>query len=237
MIRLHIRRPLSLLIAAAALAATLTSCTGKVLYRETVDGLTYTLHGTGDRVEQITVTRDGKRVGIYRKRGLRGEAHGENYGFRLTDLNFDGKLDMQLMVAQSEAGNGYATYLWDEASGKYVYHTKLSTLQDIDTIASLGVITAREYTLEIDPATDDTPEFEIRTEAFVIYRWQGESLTPIHRKELIYYEESDIYCYLITEVDEQGEWEIIRESWITADRFDPDKCPLNAHGFAEYTDE
>lgn len=230
----HITAILAAMTAAFTLASTLSSCSGKILYRATADELTYTLHGTNERVEQITVTRDGKRIGSYQKRGMRGATQDEHYGFRLTDLNFDRKTDMQLLIAREDAGDVFATYLWDENNGQYVYHSKLSTLQDMGMIASLGVITARECRIEIDPATDDTPEFEIRTEAFVIYRWHGNDLTPVYRKELTYYEESDIYCYLITELNEQGEWDTVRESWITADRFDPGQYPMDANGFEGY---
>ena len=229
----HISTFLSTLTA-LLLVASLSSCAGEELYQATLDELTYTLHGTSDRVEQITVTRDGKRIGTYQKRGLRAEEAGENYGFRLTDLNFDRKPDMQLLIAREEAGEIYATYLWDEESGKYVYNATLSGLQDPGMIASLEVLTARELSVTIDPATDDTPEFEICREAFVIYRWEGGKLIPVHRKELTYYEESDIYCYLIEERNEAGEWETVRESWITDDRYSPEKCPLDATGFEGY---
>ena len=229
----HISTFLSTLTA-LLLVASLSSCAGEELYQATLDDLTYTLHGTNDRVEQITVTRNGRRIGAYQKRGMRADEAGENYGFRLTDLNFDRKPDMQLLIAREEGGEIYATYLWDEESGKHVYNAKLSGLHDMGMIASLGVLTAHELTVTIDPATDDTPEFEIRKEAFVIYRWQSDDLIPVHRKELTYYEESDIYCYLIEERREDGEWETIRESWITDDRFAPEKCPLDATGFEGY---
>lgn len=232
--RLHIHRSLAALTAALMLSVSLTSCMGKILHQTTVDGLTYTLHGANNRVEQITVKRDGKRIGTFQKRGLPAAESGEDYGFRLTDLNFDGKYDMQLAVAKSDAGPVYATYLWDGSADKYVYHAQLSALQDMGVIASLGVITARESTVTIDPATDDTPEFEIRMDAFVIYQWQDGKLVDVHRKELTYYEESDIYCYLILERDAQGEWETVRESWITDERFDAAKCPLDATGYPGY---
>ena len=229
-----IYRTLLCLLATICLTAALSACAGEILHQETVDGLTYTLHGTSERVEQITVTRDGKRIGAYQKRGLQGIGQVEHCGFRLIDLNFDGNADMQLLIARGDIGDVYATYLWNESDEKYVYHSTLSTMQDVGAIIALGAVTAREYKVEIDPATDDTPEFEIITESFVIYRWQGNNLTPIHRKDLTYYEESDIYCYFITEVNEGGEWETVRESWITAERFDPEKCPLNANGFEGY---
>ena len=232
--KFHIRRPLTILMAALMLAISLSSCVGNVIYQVTVDDFTYTLRGAADRAEQITVTRDGKRVATYKKRGMPGKESGENYGFRLIDLNFDDKSDMQLLIAREDGGDIYATYLWDEESEKYVYNATLSTLRDMGTIASLEAITAREFAITIDPATDDTPDFEIRRETFVIYLWQNGALTPVHRKELTYYEESDIYCYLIQERNDRGEWDIVRESWIAAERFDSEKCPLDATGFEGY---
>jgi hypothetical protein len=230
----HISTFLSTLTTALLLAGTLSSCTGKILHQTTVGDLTYTLHGTNDRVEQITVSRDGRRIGAFQKRGLPGQISGDDYGFRLTDLNFDRHTDMQLLVAQAEAGDMYATYLWDAEAEKYVYHPQLSTLQDMGMIASLGVLTARESSVTIDPATDDTPEFEICRDAFILYRWEDNKLIPVHRKELTYYEESDIYCYLIEERNDRGEWETVRESWIAYERFDASKCPLDATGYLGY---
>lgn len=230
----HISTLLASTAAAFTLAAALSSCMGSVLHQTTDGDLTYTLRGSGDRVEQITVTRDGKRVATYQKRGLPAAECGENYGFRLTDLNFDRKGDMQLLILREDGGDIYATYLWDEEKGEHVYSNALSSLRDMGMIASLEAITAREFEITIDPATDDTPDFEIRREAFVIYRWENGNLTPVHRKELTYYEESDIYCYLIQERNEQGEWDTVRESWITADRFDSQKCPMDATGFEGY---
>ena len=227
--KMHIRCALAL--AVLMLVTSLSSCLGKVLYQVTVDDFTYTLRGSQDRAEQITVTRDGKRVAAYQKRGLPVKESGEHYGFRLIDLNFDQKNDMQLLIAREDNGDIYATYLWDEESGKYVYSTALSALSGLDTIDSLEAITAREFEITIDPATDDTPDFEIRREAFVIYLWQNGKPVAVHRKELTYYEESDIYCYLIQERNEQGEWDVVRESWITADRFDSEKCPMDATGY------
>jgi len=92
--RSAIWRPLACLLAVLLLTLSLPSCTGKVLYQVTVDDLTYTLRGVGEHVEQITVTRDGKRVGSYQKRGIKGELGGESYGFFVSDLNFDGHLDI-----------------------------------------------------------------------------------------------------------------------------------------------
>lgn len=232
--KIHIHRTLALTVATLMLTATLSSCTGKILHEATVDGLTYTLRGASDRVEQITVTRDGRRIGSFQKRGLPGAEGGANYGFNLIDLNFDGMADMQLTVAQGEAGPIYASYLWDAETEKYVYHTKLSTLQGVEAIASLGILTSREHILTIDPATDDTPEFEIRTDAYIIYEWQNGKLVDVYRKKLTYYEESDIYCYLIEQRNATGEWDTVRESWIADERFDASKCPLDATGYEGY---
>ena len=229
--RLHIHRPLAALTAALMLSVTLTSCMGKILHQTTVDGLTYTLHGANNRVEQITVTRDGKRVVSYQKRGIKGELGGESYGFFVSDLNFDGHLDMFLLTGITGTIQHYACYLWSPEQDTYLFDATLSALGGMEIDNENQWLTARDYTLTIDPATDDTPEFEIRKDTFSIYRRQNGILTEVHRKELTYYEESDIYCYAVFEPDEQGEWESIRESWITADRYDRDKYPMDATGY------
>ena len=228
---LSIYRSLVCALAVILLVLSLPSCMGKMLYRVTVDDFTYTLRGVGDHVEQITVTRDGKRIGSYRKRGIKGELGGESYGFFMSDLNFDGHPDMFLLTGFTGTIQHYACYLWSPEQDTYLYDAALSALGGMEIDSENQWLTARDYTLTIDPATDDTPEFEIRKDTFSVYRRQNGIMTEVHRKELTYYEESDIYCYAIFEPDEQGEWESIRESWITADRFDRDKYPMTAQGY------
>lgn len=231
------------LLRAAALALTLItlllalpSCGNTVLYETTEGDLTFTLYGTGSgdksKVERIVVTRDGKKVGTYDQVGLRRELAGDDYGFSTVDLNFDGILDMRLKTAKKTAGMQFACYLWDAEKGYYVYHPSLSALQNLTVADTISAITACEYEYTVDPATGDTPEFYTERNAFVIYRWIDGKLNEVHRKELTYYEESDIYCYAVFDLDEDGEMDTTRESWITADRFDADRYPLDATGYA-----
>ena len=226
-------RLLSLLL----LTALLSSCGLPLLTETEADGMTYSLRGNG-RVEQIEVRKENKTVGTYKQKGLKQEILAQigvaDYGFRLTDLNFDGQADMQLMIAKAEGAQRYASYLWDDRKGEYVYHAKLSALQDIGMIASLQVITAREHSYVIDPATGDSPEFYTETDCFSLYRWIDGQLTEVHRKEKTYYEESDIYCYAVYELDENGKLDLIRESWIDAEKINHDKYPMDATGFEGY---
>lgn len=225
------------LLSAFLLLTILSSCGSPMLSQTTVEGFTYTLYGQ-NRVERIEVKRGEERIGTYAQKGitfdLLTKLGDDSQGFRVTDLNFDRMPDMQLAVASTESGIRYASYLWDEAKGEYVQNKELSALYDVGMIASLEVITAREYEHTIDPATDDTPEFDINKESFVLYRWQNGMLTAVHRKELTYYEESDIYCYAIFDLNEYGEWETTRESWVTDDRYDSKKYPMDASGYQGY---
>lgn len=211
----------------------LPSCGGKMLGQMTVEGLTFTLYG-GNRVERIVVTRGEEQIGTYEQRGLTADMLAQlgddSYGFYLTDFNFDRMPDMQLKVGYNGTAVQYACYLWDEESDAYVYHDRLSSLQNTGMIATEEIITATEYEYTVDPATADTPEMYIEKNAFVLYRWVDGELTEIHRKELTYYEESDIYCYTILDLNENGEWDTTRESWINAEKFDAEKYPLDASG-------
>lgn len=225
----------SRLLASLLLTAVLSSCGAPMLHQTSAEGLTFTLYGK-NRVEKIEVTRDKDSIGTYREKGVTldmlTQLEDSTYGLRVTDLNFDSKPDMQLMVANTKSGPRFVTWLWDESKGEYVRHTRLSSLNDVGAIASLEVITAREYEYTVDPATSDTPEFYIEKNNFVLYRWIDGALTEVHRKELTYYEESDIYCYAIYEREEDGSMELTRESWINEESFDPDQYPLDATGYA-----
>ena len=233
----HIRRAVALLLATLLTAISLSSCGASMLSQTTVEEMTFILYGK-DRVNRIEVKRGQERIGTYAQKGLPRDmldaAGDDSYGFLVTDLNFDHKPDMQLAVARNKNGTRHAVYLWDENEGEYVYHEFLSTLQDVGMIASLEVITAREYAYHVDPATTDTPEFYSECNRFILYRWIDGQLTEVHRKEKTYYQESDIYCYMVYERTENGEMELIRESWITAERIDHDKYPLDASGFEGY---
>ena len=225
-----IRTVLTLALTLLLLLA-LPSCGAKMLSQMTVEGLTFTLYGK-DRVERIEVTRGEEHIGTYTKKGLSRDVlatlNDDSYGFYLTDFNFDRMPDMRLKVSNNETAVQYACYLWDAERDTYVYHEKLSSLQNMGMVAVEEFITATEYQYTVDPATEDTPEMYIEKNAFVLYRWIDGELTEFHRKELTYYEESDIYCYAVLERNDSGEMEITRESWINAEKFDAEKYPLDA---------
>ena len=233
-------RILTCLAAMLLLTASLSACASPMLSQTTVEGFTYTLYGQG-RVERIEVKRGEERIGTYAQKGitfdLLTQLGDDSRGFRVTDLNFDRLPDMQLAVANTPSGMRYATYLWDETSGEYVLDRELSALHDVGMIASLSVITAREYEYTIDPATSDSPEFYTERNSYVLYRRINGALTEVHRKDMTYYEESDIYCYAVYALDENGELELIRESWIDAEKIDHSKYPLDATGFEGYAAE
>ena len=161
-------RLLTCLTAVLLLTASLSACGTPMLSQTTVEGFTYTLYGQS-RVERIEVTRGNDRIGTYQQKGitfdLLAQLGDDSQGFRVTDLNFDRMPDMQLAVANTKAGVRYASYLWDASKEEYVLHPLLSSLQDLGMIASLEVLTAREYKYTVDPATSDSPEFTPRPTA------------------------------------------------------------------------
>lgn len=233
-------RILTCLTAALLLTASLSACGMPQLDRLVFEDMTYTLYGHG-RVERIEVERDGRRIGSYAAKGMTDELLAKlddnSHGFLLSDLNFDGNSDMLLKTASTKAGIRYTAFLWDDTKEEYISNTSLSSLADIGMIASLKVITAKEYAYTIDPAVGDTPEFFAERHSLVLYRWIDGKLTEVHRKDMTYYEESDIYCYAVYDLDGSGELELIRESWIDAEKIDHSKYPLDATGFEGYAAE
>ena len=215
----------------------LTACGMPQLEKLTVEDMTYTLYGNG-RTERIEVERDGRRIGSYAAKGMTEELltklGDRDHGFLLSDLNFDGKTDMLLKTANTKSGLRYAAFLWDDAKGEYVSAASLSALTDIGMIASLQVITAREYEYTVDPAVGDMPEFYTERHSIVLYRWISGKLTEVHRKDRIYYEENDIYCYAVYDFTDEGELELSRESWVDPEKMNDEKYPLDATGFEGY---
>ena len=219
---------------ACVLLLALTACGLPQVAKVTVEDMTYTLYGQG-RVERIEVERGGHRIGFYSQKGMTEELLAnlgdENHGFQLADLNFDGKTDMLLKTANTKSGVKYAAYLWDSAKDEYVHHAPLSALADIEIIAASEAISAREYAYIIDPAVGDTPEFYTERHSFVLYRFIDGKLTEMHRKDRIYYEENDIYCYAVYDLTEDGKLELTRESWVDPEKMNDSKYPLDATGF------
>ena len=227
----------ALLLSLLLLTASLSACGMELLEQTTVGDFTFSIYGK-DRVERIEVKRGEERIGSYVQKGLSREMlrsmGDDSYGLLFTDLNFDRTPDIMLTVANTKSGKQSAVYLWDEAAGEYVYPKLLSSLHGVGMIASLGVITAQEYEYTVDPAVGETPEFYTERQSYLLYRWIDGKLTEVYRKDLTYYEESDIYCYAVYERAESGEMDTVRESWINAEKMDPAEYPLDADGYEGY---
>ncbi len=221
--RPHLFRSLSALLVMCLLAVSVCGCSGETLHTQTADGMTYTLYG-GDRPEKLTVTKDGKTVFSVRKRGAPLTVGAEDQSLTLCDLDFDGDTDIRYLTGITEHARHYSCYLWDGET--FVLHRGLSSLNNLEPDAESKELTSFQTELTIDPATQDTPAFDILLKRLTRYRWEDGEPVAFHRTELTFYEESDIYCYAIYELKEDGEWCPTRESWITAERFDEDLYPL-----------
>lgn len=220
----HLFRALSALSALCLLTAVLCACGGQALYTETVGDMTFTLYG-GERAERLTVTRDGDKIFSVRKRGVPGSVSGESFGLTLCDLDFDGDTDIRYLTGVTENALHYSCYLWDGET--FVLHRELSKLDNLEADDHARELSSFETVLTVDPATTDTPAFDILLKRMTRYRWEDGNPVAFHRVELTFYEESDIYCYAIYDLNENGEWDTTRESWITAERFVEEHYPLN----------
>lgn len=220
-----------LLLAGCLLALCLlfVGCGDELLYAETREGITYSLYGTENGVTRIQVSTPDGQTTTYAVRGLRGAAEEPAMGLRFADLNFDGRDDMMLLTARTVVGDSYACFLQGETPGDYVLHEKLSSLRGLQ-INDASFLSAYEHDLMIDPATDDTPAFQIETYAAVNYIWQDDALTAVSRAELTYYQENEVYSYITYLPDEErpgrDAWVTATEQWIFEENFDADRWPL-----------
>lgn len=208
---------LSLLLSFAACAAEKHD----LLYETEIDAVTYRVRGSGSRAKQIVLKKEdaviwSQAVNVSSTVG----SLGGNYGFEVLDLNFDGHKDF--MIADNKSGDAvsYICWLWDEDEADYVRSEALSGLCNVQADSEMKAIFAFSHTYEYEKAYADAPASSITTDSATKYQWLDGKLIPAIRVSIIYYSETDLYCYSVAYYDaELEEFGDSDDVWLTPEEY------------------
>ena len=140
------------------------------------------------------------------------------------DINADGANDILIPCSYENDGDTFYS-IFIAKDGAFIHNESLSALPFISS--SEGIIYS-EYTNKeiISEATENSPEDYILTKAIERHIFKDEKLITLERRSVIYYSESDYYCYSVYTYDPQyDELMYSDEKWFSQE--DLDKYPLN----------
>ena len=209
------------LLLAAALLCSLSSCAKKeLLYSvEDKDGdRTIEILG-GSRASYISVKQDGKEIWqtrVYSDRTV-GKRNG-TYGFRLMDLNFDGRND--LVIAITADGDEVTEQVFlQTADGSYRASSAFEEKHTLAVDKEQELVFGFTHTVETLRDAETGVTSQVTTDRATAYSWQGNGLEPRRYVALAFYgsnEESRRYCYSVADFDETtGAWEQPYDRWMS----------------------
>ena len=147
---------------------------------------------------------------------------GENYGFSVCDLDFDGVKDIRVMTERSTEGNVYACYR-ASADGGFYLDTVLSALRGPRWNYETGeaAVCVHEHT-DFPSNPDEPPKYTdtVRVTYYAPDAEKGGKFTLVREETLTYYSETEIYCFAVSVPDEDGELAITDEKWVLPDKLD-----------------
>lgn len=147
----------------------------------------------------------------------------DDFNITFTDINADGAND--ILIPCLYEGEDIFFSIFPAKDGSYVYNEALRSLPFKSS--SEGIIYS-EYTQKeiITEATENSPEDYILTHAIERHVLRDAKFITLEKRAIIYYSESDYYCYSVYTYDpEYDELIYSDEKWFS--REDLDKYPLN----------
>lgn len=205
-------------LACILLALLLAAC-GKhneLLYAVADGERTVSVLGSDSRVWYLSVSEGGKEIWskrIYADKTI--GARNGTYGFRLMDVNFDGKND--LVVAITAEGDVTTEQVYLQTSGgSYELSTALEGKCNLAIDARQELVFAFQHTDRIEQDASVAKTYHVITDRSTAYSWQGNTLVPRRYVSLTYYGGSDRYCYSVADYDAKtGTWEDSDDRWMT----------------------
>ena len=128
-----------------------------------------------------------------------------DYFMTTPDINFDGYADLLLIYSQGLQNIYYDGWLWDSASGRYVYVPEMRELSSPQFDAK----TQRIYTYEHGSATDNVSG---------VWAWQDGNLVELRRDEVTYDDETALFTIRTYERQDDGSLALVREEQRTQDQ-------------------
>lgn len=211
------KRSIGLLLCILLFVPALHACAKTdVLYTVPDGSRTISVLGGNGRANYLSVRQDGSE--IWRERIHTDKAVGARdgtYGLRVEDVNFDGRQDLIIAVGAQDDITTEQVYL-QQTDGSYRLCGDLDGKCNLslDTRQELVFAFSREDRTERDAETDRT--YHVKTDTATAYSWQGSALIPRRYVSLVYYGNSDLYCYSVADYDaELGTWKDADDSWFT----------------------
>lgn len=212
------------LLLAAALLCSLSSCAKKELLYSVEDGdRTIEILG-GSRASYFSVKQDGKEIWqtrVYSDRTV-GKRNG-TYGFRLMDLNFDGRND--LVIAITADGDEVTEQVFlQTADGSYRASSAFDGKHTLAVDARQELVFGFTHTEETIRDAETGATARVTTDRATAYSWQGGGLEPRRYVALTYYsanEQSRRYRYSVADFDETvGAFESPYDRWMSETEYE-----------------
>lgn len=212
------------LLVAVALLCSLPSCAKKeVLYSVEDDDRVIEVLG-GSRASYLSVKKGGEEIWqtrVYSDRTV-GNRNG-TYGFRLMDLNFDGRND--LVIAITADGDEVTEQVFlQTADGSYRASSAFEGKHTLAVDARQELVFGYTHTVETLRDAESGATSQITIDRATAYSWQGSGLEPRRYVALTFYganEPSRRYCYSVADFDETtGAWESPYDRWMSQEEYE-----------------
>ena len=215
-------------IAAALLISLLWLILNPVSYYEfEEDGYTFNYKGSFGKARRVVIKNDGGKISTVRiKSDTEIFESIEDFNAIISDINGDKEEDILLPTAHDDEGDVvYSIFIFDDSKFTKYEDAEL-TNPNFDAETNI-IYTEESIKLVIQEATKTNPEFYELTEKIAKHAFDGDGkLITLAERSIIYYSESDYYCYAIYEYSEETkDLAYVDEIW-----FDPiklDKYPLS----------
>ena len=212
------------LLLLAALLLSLPSCAKKELLYSIEDGdRTIEVLG-GSRASYLSVKKGGEEIWqtrVYSDHTV-GNRNG-TYGFRLMDLNFDGRND--LVIAITADGDEVTEQVFlQTADGSYRASSAFEGKHTLAVDEEQELVFGFTHTVGTLRDAESGATSQVTTDRATAYSWQGSGLEPRRYVALTFYganEPSRRYCYSVADFDETtGAWESPYDRWMSQEEYE-----------------
>lgn len=213
---------LALLLALAALIFNPIS-----YYEFEEDGYTFIYRGSFGKARRVVIKNDGEKISTVHIKSDADMFEGtESFGAIIADLDADADEDVLLPTAYDEDGDVICSVFLFDGAEFAVYEGAALANPTLDAESKI-IYTEETVKVVIEEATKNSPEFYERSEKIAQHAFDANgTLIALAERAIIYYSETDYYCYSIYEYSEETkDLAYVDEIW-----FDPiklDQYPLS----------
>lgn len=180
------------------------------------DGYSFTFKGSSGEVRKLKIEKDSKKITVLPFEAS-SEVFDNEFGFsaKFIDINTDENKDLIIpRIVDSDGDIHYQAFLSDTEGG-FTYNELLCDLVNVsvDEENSL-VFTDSTFKEIIAEETKFSPEFFIRTHMIKKHAFMDGEFITLEERAIIYYSETDYYCYSIYKYDEaEKKLKYVDEQW------------------------